>query len=536
MEVMLLISIVTIAVVVIIAAVVVRKFSNGGVDRNVLLQENDSLKRTIVERDSRIEAQNQEISRLVSERDVQRTVAEGLGQQLAARTEEYKEQLAALSATCDERVRVAKEEAQRVLEHQVSELKSSYEQQLRQIKESSEHLLEQVREMNKAQVEGQLKLIQEQMQTTSERVLKSRQEELDARNMESVSKIVDPLRDSLKRMNEALDSTKREHQESLTRLDATIRENMRQSSELEQTAERLANALTGEVKVQGNFGEMRLRKLLEDMGLEDGVHYTTQKALKDQYGSRIKSDEDKGLIPDFILHFPNNRDVIVDSKVVLTDYERYMNSADVDEKSKYLAAHIKALRSQVDLLHKKDYTFYLNSNYAKLDFVIMYVFHESALSLALMNDTSLWSYAYNKNVLIMGPQTMYMNLRVLELMWVQMRQLTKQDEIIAQANLIVERTQLFASRLAATEKSMQKVLDDFRDLKVSTADGGRSIITSAKKLILLGAKQQKGKDKADLTQIFVDDDKSLLFEKSEVMGGDDIVNQSDMESNGDSED
>jgi hypothetical protein len=83
---------------------------------------------------------------------------------------------------------------------------------------------------------------------------------------------------------------------------------------------------------------------------------------------------------------------------------------------------------------------------------------------------------------------------------------------------------------------MQKVLDDFRDLKVSTADGGRSIITSAKKLILLGAKQQKGKDKADLTQIFVDDDKSLLFEKSEVMGGDDIVNQPDMESNGDSED
>ena len=490
----------SVIVAVIVGVFLNRLFSKTSGDNKLLTDEIESLKRTIEERNVRIEHQNQEISRLVAERDVERERVGNLRQQLDKSAEQLVE---------------TKQEAQKLLEQRLIELKNFYEQQLRQIKESSEQLLEQVREMNKAQVEGQLKLIQEQMQTTSERVLKSRQEELDARNVESVSKIVDPLRDSLKRMNEALDSTKREHQESLTRLDATIRENMRQSSELEQTAERLANALTGEVKVQGNFGEMRLRKLLEDMGLEDGLHYTTQRALKDKYGNKIKSDEDKGLIPDFILHFPNNRDVIVDSKVVLTDYERYMNATDAEEKSKYLAAHIKALRTQVDLLHKKDYTFYLNSNYAKLDFVIMYVFHESALSLALMNDTSLWSYAYHKNVLIMGPQTMYMNLRVLELMWVQMRQLTKQDEIIAQANLIVERTQLFASRLAATEKSMQKVIDDFKDLKTSTADGGRSIITPAKKLVQLGAKQQKGKDKADLTQIFVDDDKTLIFERSE---------------------
>ena len=234
----------SVIVAVIVGVFLNRLFSKTSGDNKLLTDEIESLKRTIEERNVRIEHQNQEISRLVAERDVERERVDNLRQQLDKSAEQLVE---------------TKQEAQKLLEQRLVELKNFYEQQLRQIKESSEQLLEQVREMNKAQVEGQLKLIQEQMQTTSERVLKSRQEELDARNVESVSKIVDPLRDSLKRMNEALDSTKREHQESLTRLDATIRENMRQSSELEQTAERLANALTGEVKVQGNFGEMRLR-------------------------------------------------------------------------------------------------------------------------------------------------------------------------------------------------------------------------------------------------------------------------------------
>lgn len=491
-------------VALIVGVVLNRIFNMPKDDSKMLLGEIDTLKRALEERSHKIESQNQEIMRLVAEREVERTKAESLNTQLTE-----------LKAKSSEELIHTKGEAQRAMEQRIAELKSFYEQKLNEMKTHSDEILAQ-----------QLKLIQEQMQTTSERVLKSRQEELESRNADSVSKIVDPLRESLKRMTEALDTSKREHHESLTRLDATIRENMRKSSELEHTAERLANALTGEVKVQGNFGEMRLRKLLEDLGLEEDIHYTTQKALKDKYGKKIKSDEERGLIPDFILHFPNNRDVIVDSKVVLTDYERYMNATDAEEKTKALAAHIKALRTQVDLLAKKDYSLYLDSNYTKLDFVIMYVFHESALSLALMNDTSLWSYAYNKNVLIMGPQTMYMNLRVLELMWVQMRQLTKQDEIIAQANLIVERTQLFASRLASTEKSMVKVLDEFKDLRTSTAEGGKSIITPARNLILLGAKQQKGKDKADLTQIFVDDDKSLLFDNRAEERDDSEVSES----------
>lgn len=487
----------SVIVALIVGVILNRLFSKTSGDSKLLTEEIDSLKRTLEERSHRIESQNQEISRLVAERDVERERVDNLRQQLEKSAEQLTQ---------------SKDEAQQHLEERLAELRGFYEQQLKLIEKRYEELMAELRETNRAQVESQLKLIQEQMQTTSERVLKTRQQELESRNAESVSRMVDPLRDSLKRMTDALDNSKREHQESMTRLDATIQENLRNSRELGLTAERLANALTGEVKVQGNFGEMCLRKLLDDLGLKEHTHYTTQSALRDKFGKKIKSDDDKGLIPDFILHFPNNRDVIVDSKVVITDYERYMNATDQEEKSRYLASHIKALRSQVDLLANKDYGLYLDSNYAKLNFVIMYVFHESALNLALMNDTGLWNYAYKKKVLIMGPQTMHMNLRVLELMWGQMTQLAKQQEIIAQAELIIERTQLFAARLVATEKHMKEVLKDFIALKVSTGEKGKSIITPAKRLIALGAQQNSSKNKVDLTQIFVEDDDELLLD------------------------
>ena len=176
------------------------------------------------------------------------------------------------------------------------------------------------------QMESQMSFIREQMQATSESVLKERQKELGERNVEQLSKIVDPINLSLKLMREALDNTKKEHSDSMTRLDATIEANMRNSKELGETADRLTRALLGRVKVQGNFGELKLRQLLDDLGLEENAQYTTQQGLTDRAGRTLRSDDDRRLIPDFILHFPNKRDVIVDSKVSLVAYEKYVNA------------------------------------------------------------------------------------------------------------------------------------------------------------------------------------------------------------------
>ena len=340
----------------------------------------------------------------------------------------------------------------------------------------------------------QLDLLREQMKSTSETVLKARQEELGARNKEQVGKIVDPLQKSLKDMQEALMLSKEQQKEALARLDETIKLNMKQSASLGETADRLTRALTGEVKVQGNFGELKLKQLLEDLELKEGEQFDTQETLRDKAGRGMRGDDGRGMIPDFILHFPNNRHFVVDSKMSLTDYERYMNAEDgTPEKSAYLKAHIESVRAQVKRLAKKEYTKYLPEGYNRLNFAIMYVPIEGALNLALLNDTTLWHEAYEQGVMILGPQTMYMNLRVLEMMWTQVRQLNNQQAMIDAANLVIERVQDFGMRFADVEASMNDTIKKINRLKITTAESGPSIITAAKSLIKAGAKENKRK-------------------------------------------
>jgi len=383
-------------------------------------------------------------------------------------------------------------------EKQIAELKEAQTAQLEQVKEGQQKQIEALREMNREQVESQMKLIREQMQTTSEEILKRRQDELGERNKEQVSKIIDPLTQSLKSMREAFDKSKEQQNEALTRLDATIKVNMEKSAALGETADRLTRALTGEVKVQGNFGELKLKQLLEDLELKEGEQFDTQETLRDKAGKQAKGDDGRGLIPDFILHFPNNRHVVVDSKMSLTDYERYMNAEDgTPEKSEYLKAHVASVRAQVKRLARKEYTKYLPEGYNRLNFAIMYVPIEGALNLALLNDTTLWREAYDEGVMILGPQTMYMNLRVLEMMWTQVRQLKNQQAMIDAANIVVERVQDFGMRFMDVETSMNSTVEKMAKLKVSTAESGRSIITAAKSLLKAGAKENKKKKSLD---------------------------------------
>lgn len=381
---------------------------------------------------------------------------------------------------------------------QLEQLKAAQAAQLEQVKEGQQKQIEALREMNREQVESQMKLIREQMQTTSEEILKRRQDELGERNKEQVSKIIDPLTQSLKSMREAFDKSKEQQNEALTRLDATIKVNMEKSAALGETADRLTRALTGEVKVQGNFGELKLKQLLEDLELKEGEQFDTQETLRDKAGKQAKGDDGRGLIPDFILHFPNNRHVVVDSKMSLTDYERYMNAEDgTPEKSEYLKAHVASVRTQVKRLARKEYTKYLPEGYNRLNFAIMYVPIEGALNLALLNDTTLWREAYDEGVMILGPQTMYMNLRVLEMMWTQVRQLKNQQAMIDAANIVVERVQDFGMRFIDVETSMNSTVEKMAKLKVSTAESGRSIITAAKSLLKAGAKENKKKKSLD---------------------------------------
>ena len=449
------------------------------------------------------------VMKLTAERDVQKNNAENYLRQMDAQKADAERQLTALKADAEKQMDAQKA----VYEQQIEALKTSYEQQLLLAKEGHEQQMAVLKQMNEEQVKNQLDLIREQMQTTSEKVLKMRQEELGAQNKEQVSKIIDPLQKSLKDMQEALDRTKEQQTEALTRLDETIKINMQKSQAIGETADRLTRALTGEVKVQGNFGELKLKQLLENLELKEGEQFDTQETLKDKVGKGLKGDDGKGLIPDFILHFPNNRHVVVDSKMSLTDYERYMNAEDGSpEKSVFLKAHIDSVRAQVKRLAKKEYTKYLPDGYNRLNFAIMYVPIEGALNLALLNDATLWREAYDEGVMILGPQTMYMNLRVLEMMWTQVRQLQNQQAMMDAANTVIDRVQDFGLRFMDVEESMYDTIKKINKLKITTADSGPSIITAAKNLLKAGARENKKKKALEEmdNSMFIEDGASLI--------------------------
>ena len=475
-----MLSLVAIVAMSIVAYVVGRR---SGANRDsafkldIMQQRLDEAQRIIADDERRMEQLRDEVKRLTAERDVERTKAK----------------------SAEQRVEEQRAEQREALDKQYQTLKTSFEEQLASL-----------REMNKRQVEAQLTLIKEQMRSTSEEVLKQRE----------VSKIVDPLQQSLKMMRDALNDSKEKHQEALHRLDATIQANMKNSETLSESAARLTRALTGEVKVQGNFGELKLRQLLEDLGLKDGEQFSSQMHLRDKAGKRLKDDEEKGLIPDFVLHFPNKRDVVVDSKMSFTAYERYVNAQDAVEQSVALKEHLHSVRSQMERLAKKDYSKYLQEGYNKLNFVIMYIHTEGALNLALLNDTSLWREAYDKGVLILGPQTMYMNLRILELMWTQVRQLRNQEQMMAAANLIIDRTQDFNKRFREVEDKMRDAVSSIEDLKITTGEKGKSIITAARKLIDAGARVNRKKSQLDEDNaLFIEGDKSEIFDEASASEG-----------------
>ena len=519
---------------------------------NNLNQQIATLNEKIKEQNGTIAQLNSQITRLTADCEVQKATAQHLRTQHDALKSQYEQQLAAAKeaaqqtldvqqrqnekAHTEEVDRNAKKEKElseafqkhitelkTAYERQIGELKNAHDRQLAQVKENADKQIEALRAMNQKQVESQMKLIKEQMQATSEEILKRRQEELGERNKEQVSKIIDPLQQSFKAMQEAFDKSKAQQSEALTRLDETIKVNMQKSRELGETADRLTRALTGEVKVQGNFGELKLKQLLEDLELKEGEQFDTQETLRDKAGKTAKGDDGKGLIPDFILHFPNNRHVVVDSKMSLTDYERYMNAeSGSPEKTQFLHGHIESVRAQVRRLARKEYSRYLPEGYNRLNFAIMYVPIEGALNLALLNDTTLWRWAYDQGVLVLGPQTMYMNLRVLEMMWTQVRQLQNQQMMMDAANSVIERVQDFGSRFIDVETSMYDTIKKISKLKITTAESGPSIITAAKNLLKAGARENKKKKSlAEMdNSLFLDSDTTTLLPSAQPQGGD----------------
>ena len=350
--------------------------------------------------------------------------------------------------------------------------------------------IDELRQQQKEQLEQQSALIREQINNASEQILKKRAEELQRNNTEQLSTILTPLHERLQQMREAVEKSERGQSLAMERLDAVIKENLRQVHEVGERADKLAEALTSENKTQGDFGELRLRTLLINMGLEEGVQFEEQATMRDERGKTIYEEENgRRMMPDVILHFPDDRDVIIDSKMSLKAFEEYFNAESEEDKARALTRHIASVRSHVKELAHKNYSSYIRKGRQKLDFVLMYVYSESALQLALANDVTLWKEAYDQGVVISGSQNLYMILRVLEMTWRQVRQAENQEEIMKVADEVVNRVQMFYERFLEVEDQLEKTRKAFDSLKTNTSPSGKSIITAASKLLDYGAKE-----------------------------------------------
>ena len=387
--------------------------------------------------------------------------------------------------------RLAEENRRLTTERDVlqSKLESStlfYERQLEEQKVQQEEL----KARQKEQLEEQLRLIKAEMNAASEKILKEREQQLSATNEQQLSGILNPLRENLRLMKEAVEKSGHQQTVTMERLDASIKENLRQAQQVGERADKLAQALTSKNKMQGNFGELRLKQLLEEMGLEEGLQFEEQTTLRDEQGRAI-CDEEEGhrLVPDVILHFPDQRDVVIDSKMSFTAFQDYYNAQSDEERAAALHRHIVSVRNHVNDLSRKNYSRYVRDGRQPLDFVMMYVFSESALQLALSNDPTLWKDAYDRGVVIAGSQSLFIMLRVLEMSWKQVRQVENQQEIMRTASQIVDRVQQFYERFLKVDEQLHKTGEAFDELKRSTASSGMSITTAAVKLLKYGAQE-----------------------------------------------
>lgn len=381
------------------------------------------------------------------------------------------------------------DDARKEHERRLDEARRQYAGQLAEVNERNEREKAERTAMLDKQFAERLKLVQEQLNTTTEKLLRQRSEELDKANQSQMGAIIAPLKAVMAEMKKSMD----ENKESFTRSTATLGEQLRQmhatTESLGAEAEKLSKALQTGPKVQGDFGEMKLYDLLDKFGFTKGVEYDVQYTMRDAKGNVIKNDDTNDMMrPDVVLHYPDRKDVIIDSKASLTAFIGYVNAGSDDERRLFLDEHVKSVRRHIDELAAKNYGKYSMEGGTTLDFVIMFVPQEAAVQLAISADAGLWNYAFEHNVIITGEQNLFALLRLLQIAWTQQRQAENQEQVFGLANTLVERVALFVERFEKIGKNVDAVQKSYEEARKSLS-GNQSFLSSARRLVKMGAKE-----------------------------------------------
>ena len=336
---------------------------------------------------------------------------------------------------------------------------------------------------SKDQFQEQLRTAREQFSNLSQQLMEASASKLKEQNTETMAGITQPLKDALTNMQKAIADTQKENAAHSASFREQIQQMLQQAQQLGEKTDSLTNVLRRDNKVSGNMGEIILGDLLASQGLTEGIHYEVQARLRDELGRPLKNDETgKEMQPDVILHYPQGQDAIVDSKVSLVAYEKYVNAESAEDKERYLQEHIKSVRQHVNELARKDYSKYIKNGRETVDFVIMFVPFESSLQLALANDPTLWREAFEKKVFVTGEQNLLGILHMIHIAWVQNQQAENQQKVFGLAEQLLDRLGDFVQRYNDLGEKIHNTNN-----KLIT--GRQSVVQKGRELVDLGAKE-----------------------------------------------
>lgn len=455
------VTIAIIAAVVIIAIVIVLVVTSGKVRMADLIARHNA----------EIEAKNSELDSL-------RASVEGLKENLAQRDRDL--------ARAEEAVKYSdqlrKNEEERH-EQAVAELKENYAKALTALEEAQKKAIDAARA---------------ELALENEKNLKAREEALKKEAAETMKNITGGLDQTIKGMTEAFEEQKKSHTEASTSIKTQFAETVRhlkeQTETIGNTAEDLAKALKGQSKVQGIFGETILENILKAENLTEGRDYDSEFWLRDRKGNRIVNDETgKTMRPDFALHFPDNTDILIDSKVSLTALADYFAAETDEERAAASARNLASIENHIRELTGKEYQKYVAGR-KTLDYVIMFIPNYGAYQLAKMEDKDIFAKAFRQNVLITTEETLIPFLRLIRTAWVQKEQMEHIDEIVKAATDMVERVGIFFRENEKIERNLEGVLGSFRENSKRLVDGNQSIVKAARRAISHGIKAPAGKN------------------------------------------
>mgnify|MGYP003439754732 FL=1 len=319
----------------------------------------------------------------------------------------------------------------------------------------------------------QLRLAKEEIKTLSQTILEERQKKLQETNKTQMESILTPLE---KQLRDLKDRANEIHEKNISDRAAMAKEleQLRKMNEnISKEANDLTHALKGETKAQGNWGEMLLERQLEYMGFEEGKHYKKQSFIKDECGLDIKNEEGKRLQPDIIIQYPQGREVIIDSKVSLTNYVNFIGATDEQERTDQLKKHISSLKRHIEELSAKQYGRY---NSKSPEFVMMFVPNESAYITAIKEDSNLWNFAFDRKILIVGPTSILSALQLALDLWKREDQSVNIQKIIDEVCKLYDKMASFCKTFKGIGDNISNTQKKYDEALKQLSEGRGNII------------------------------------------------------------